>query len=120
VHEIALLTNPLHIPFSPSLFCHTPLTVHFLQSTIHAFDKMKQFQQTYFDILDVNSRAVIYFYNTSVWFAFRLDWLSLGMLLATALCCIFLDIDASLAGLALVMANGITVISIACLSSISS
>mmetsp|Transcript_7359 Transcript_7359/g.18901 ORF Transcript_7359/g.18901 Transcript_7359/m.18901 type:complete len:1399 (+) Transcript_7359:154-4350(+) len=87
------------------LFSHLSASLQGL-STIHAFAKMEEFQQTFYRTLDVNSRSMVYFYDTSTWFAYRLDFLSLTVLITTGLCCVLLDVDASLAGLALVMANG--------------
>lgn len=63
--RLKMLDNETATP----LFSHLTASIQGL-STIHAFQKMAEFQLTFFRILNVNSRAVSYFYDTQSWLAY--------------------------------------------------
>jgi ABC-type multidrug transport system fused ATPase/permease subunit len=85
-------------------------------TVIHAFGEEPRFRQEFFAVMDVQSRALFYFFSVQAWSSWRLDFVSLMILTLSAMMVPAMHgrVEAGLTGLALVYANQIVGIFQAC------
>jgi ABC-type multidrug transport system fused ATPase/permease subunit len=85
-------------------------------TVIHAFGEEPRFRQEFFAVMDVQSRALFYFFSVQAWSSWRLDFVSLMILTLSAMMVPAMhgSVEPGLTGLALVYANQIVGIFQAC------